>query len=113
MISAATTTGNDVAARDPLTDWSAYPAYCAEMAVVARTLADALSAYSWPAGAAAQATDLSAGHTYLATLYDQCAATDGSYEALVGIDETLRDVHDYVSLANVQMRVAIGLPADR
>lgn len=80
---------------------------------MARTFADGVTAYPWPAGAETQAADLVAGHIYLATLYDQCAATDGSYEALAEIDETLRDVHEYVSLANVEMRVAIGLPADR
>jgi hypothetical protein len=83
------------------------------MGPVARKLADDVAAHPWPPEAAVPAKDLAAAHTYLAALYANCAATDGSYEALVAIDASLREVEDYVSRANVEMRVAIGLPADR
>jgi hypothetical protein len=113
MISQASTSAGEVAEQHPLGSWSAYPAYCAGMAPLAQKLADDLTAYPWPPAASAQANDLAAGHNYLAVLYVRCAATNGSYSELVDIDRSLRDVEDYVAAANVALRVAIGLPADR
>ena len=113
IVTTAGTAGAQAAQAFPIVDWSSYPAYCAAMAPIAQKLADDVTAVAWPEAAAEQATALVVSHTFLATLYSQCAATDGSYESLRDLDASLRKVHDDASLANVNLRVAIGLPADR